>query len=113
MQLVDKVVPLEDLKKMTERMHDNLVKAVVDTEKGIMVVDMEMHADGELFLLDQDSNQEHLWGINIHPFKEKKDWVEFDSMMNIRPSQGNRSRKVENPVIQKFIISLVNRLVQE
>ena len=113
MLLVDKEITLDQLKKMTERMHDNLVKAVVDTEKGSMLVDMEMHSDGELHLLEEGSKQGHLWGINIHPFKDKDNWVEFDSMINIRPSRGNRSRNVENPVIQKFIISLVNKLVTE
>ncbi len=112
MQLVKEKISIEELKKMTEKMHDKLVKAVVDTEKGTMVVDMEMHADGELHMLENDSKQEHLWGINIHPFKEKQDWVEFDSMINIRPSQGNRSRRVENEAIQKRIISLVHSLVE-
>ena len=111
MQLVKEKISIEELKKMTEKMHDKLVKAVVDTEKGTMVVDMEMHADGELHMLENEAKQKHLWGINIHPFKDKKDWVEFDSMINIRPSQGNRSRRVENEAIQKRIISLVHSLV--
>ena len=112
MQLVTEKISIEELKKMTQKMHDSLVKAVVDTEKGTMVVDMEMHADGELHMLEHESKQEHLWGINIHPFKEKKEWVEFDSMINIRPSQGNRSRRVENEIIQERIISLVDRLIK-
>ena len=113
MQTVDKVVSLEDLKKMSEKMYGKLVKAVVDVEKNIMVIDVGMHSDAELFMLENGSKQKNLWGINIHPNNEKENWVEFDSMINIRPYANNRSRGVDNQVIQKYIISLVNKLVKE
>jgi len=93
-------------------MFGDLVKAVVDIEKEIMVVDAELHADEESILLEQGSNQEDLWGINIYPeFVGDKRWIEFDSMINFRPSWGNRSRSVDDPKIQKRIINIVNKLV--
>ena len=107
MQLITKTISVDELKKMSEKMFDSLVKAVVDIEKGIMVVDAEMHADQEEFLLDQGSEQEYLWGINIYPYRIPGDnW-----MINLRPSWGNRSRSVENPEIRKKIITLVTKLI--
>ena len=37
--------------------------------------------------------------------------VEFDSMINVRPSQGNRSRSVDDPARRQQVRSVVNRLV--
>ena len=48
-------------------MFNNIVKAVIDVEQEIMVVDAMLHADQEDFLLNQGSVQENLWGINLYP----------------------------------------------
>ncbi len=113
MILVDRKISLEELKVMSEKMFDDLVKAVVDTDKGIMVVDAIMHADIESYMLEKGSDQKDLWGINIHPTIEGDDWVEFDSLINLRPSWGNRSRGVDNQAIQKRIIDIVTKLVEK
>ncbi len=114
MQLVKDSISIQELKKMTEKMHGNLVKAVVDIEQQIMAVDGEMHADLEENLLENESQQEHLWGINIHPDKiPHESWIEFDSLINLRPSQGNRSRYVENSEIRKKVITIVEKLVKK
>ncbi len=112
MKLIDKNISNIELKKMALNMHGDLVKAVVDVEKRIMVVDAELHADEEAMLLGLGSEQKNLWGINIYPENfEQDDWIEFDSMINIRPMQGNRSRGVDNKVIQEKIISIIKKLV--
>jgi hypothetical protein len=112
MQLVKDKISVEELKKMSENMFGELVKAVVDVEQGIMVVDAELHVDEETFLLENGSEQDNLWGINIHPNNfPDGNWIEFDSMINIRPSLGNRSRSVENEQLRKKIITIVNKLV--
>lgn len=78
-----------------------------------MVIDMEMHADGEMFMLGEGSQQEHLWGINIHPELEGDELIEFDSVINIRPSQGNRSRGIDNKELQEKIKKIVFKLVTQ
>lgn len=85
---------------------------VVDIEQKIMVVGAELHADEELFLLEQGSQQEYLWGINIHPNASQDEFIEFDSMINIRPSMGNRSRFVHDEQIRKKITTIVHDLVK-
>ena len=113
MQIVRDEISIKELKKMSEKMFESLVKAVVDIEQGIMVVDASMHADEEFFLLENESHQENLWGINLFPDKwNKEDFIVFDSIINLRPSQGNRSRSVENQKIREQIIAIVNRLVK-
>lgn len=110
--MVDKEITRLALQQMAEKMFGNLVKAVVDIEKGIMAVDVELHADAEAYLLENGSSQKNLWGINLYPEIYGDDFIEFDSMTNLRPSQGNRSRGVEDTKIQKKIKNVVNRLVK-
>jgi hypothetical protein len=111
-KLVKENISLTELKQMSEKMFGGLVKAVVDIEKKIMVVDAGMHADEETFLLENESRQQNLWGINLYPDQyASKDWIEFDSMINIRPTDGNRSRGIDDPKICEQIIKIVNSLV--
>ena len=100
-----------ELKRMAENMFGDLVKAVVDIEKEIMAVDAELHADQEKELLESGSKQENLWGINLYPDDEDEDFIEFDSMINLRPSWGNRSRGVDDEQIRNRIKKIVNNLV--
>lgn len=112
MQIIDKKISLEELKKMSEKMFGGLVKAVVDIEKEIMVVDAALHADEEYLLLENDSKQEYLWGINIFPDKiGKESFIVFDSMINLRPRWGNRSRGVDDQKTQEVIKKIVHKLV--
>jgi hypothetical protein len=101
-------IAIAELAEMAEKMYGNLVKGVVDIEKNILVLDAEMHVDEEQVLLEQGSKQNDLWGINLHPDNfGQEDFVEFDSMINIRPRQQNMSRSVEDPEIRQRIIRLV------
>jgi hypothetical protein len=114
MQIVRDKITLDELKKMSEKMHDNLVKAVVDIEKHIMVVDAGMHADEEMLLLEEEESlQEDLWGINIYPYRTKDKWIEFDSMINLRPSYGNKTRGVDDVATQERIKKIVYALVAQ
>lgn len=88
-----------------------MVKAVVDVERRVAAVDMELHADGEAALLDDGSRQEDLWGINLYPDKPEDQWVEFDSMINVRPAQGNKSRGVDDPGLRARVVEVVRGLV--
>jgi len=110
--LVDKPITREQVKAAARPYYEEVVKAVVDIEKGIMAIGGEMHADEEKFLLELGSKQEHLWGINIFTELEEPDVIEFDSIINVRPRTGNLSRGVEDPVIRERIIELVSSLVQ-
>jgi hypothetical protein len=104
-------ITLDELSKMAEAMFGDLVKAVVDIALDRMAVDAELHADEEALLIECGSDQTDLWGINLYPALEGDDFVEFDSMVNLRPSQGNRGRGVEDPAIRERILRIVDGLV--
>lgn len=110
-RIITDKVSLEELKKVAEERFGDLVKCVVDLERKTMAIGGEMHADEEAVLLEDGSKQGDLWGINLYPDKIGDDFLEFDSMINIRPRQNNRSRGVESEEIRKKIIEVVNGLV--
>lgn len=101
-----------ELKEMSKNMYESLVKVVVDIEKAIIAVDAPMHIDLEQLLIEEkQSEPKNLWGINIWPFKDGQDFIEFDSMINIKPAWNNRTRSVENEIIRNKIIDIINKLV--
>jgi len=113
MKIVKDNIAIVELKEMAKHMRENLVKAIVDVEKGIMAVDAGLHAD--LFKLLEDEEQsepKNLWGINLFPEKEGSDSIQFDSMMNVRPALGNYSRGVESEILRSQIIEIVHKLVR-
>lgn len=113
MTLVREKVSTQQLRDAGEELYGDMVKAVVDVEKEVMAVGAELHADEEAFLIEQNSRQENLWGINLYTEREFGEMVEFDSMINIRPRQNNRSRSVEDANTRARIIRIVRSLIGE
>jgi hypothetical protein len=113
MQIVDRQnrISLKEIERMATGRFGDLVKAVVDLERAVMAVDADMHSDQEAELLGSGSRQTDLWGINLYPELPEADWIEFDSMINLRPSFGNRSRGVDDPEIRCRIVRLVGQMV--
>ena len=82
----------------------------MDVEREIIAVDSPMHYDCEQLLLENGSDQNNLWGINLYLDEDDIDsLVEFDSMINLRPAQGNRSRSVEDPALRTRIKEIVSK----
>jgi len=112
-KLVSEPISISQLRETGEELFGDMVKAVVDVEKEVMAVGSELHADEEAFLLERNSQQSNLWGINLYTDRAVKEMIEFDSLINIRPRQSNRSRDVEDPHIRAKIIRIVEQLVKE
>lgn len=109
-----KTISVAELAEMAKKMYGSIVKADVDAAKGVVLVDMGMHADGEAELMDQGSKQNDLWGINLHPDKFGTDeFIEFDSMINLKPSQGNMSKGVDDKAVKAKIVALIDGVVHE
>lgn len=111
MLILREKINIDEIKRIAQETFGTVVKAVVDVEKGIMAIGAELHADEEAELLTIGSKQESLWGINIYPDAESESFIEFDALINLRPSQGNKTRGVDNPEIRKRIIEIVNSLI--
>lgn len=110
-RIIENSISKDELAGIAKERFGDLVKAVVDAEKEIMAIGGDLHADEEAALLENGSWQENLWGINFYPDKSGEDFIEFDSMINIRPGQGNRSRGVDDPKARERIKEIVRKLI--
>lgn len=113
MKIITGKITVYELKEMSKKMFGNLVKAVVDIEKEIIAVEGELHADEAELLVQNGSRHENLWGINIYPEVQTEDWIEFDSMINLKPLLGNRTRGVDNSEIKEKILKIVSKIVKK
>ncbi len=112
-RIIKEPITRGELAKIAQEGFGDLVKGVVDIEKEILALGAELHSDEEALLLQNGSKQNNLWGINLYPSKYGEDFVEFDSVINLRPSEGNFSRAVDNPQIQRKILEIVKRLIKD
>ena len=109
MRIVNEKISHADLAKISEHYFGDMTKGVVDVEKEIVAIDAELHADLETLLLENGSRQEQLWGINLYSDENGEDFIEFDSLINIRPRQNNRGRGVNDPAIREKIREIIGR----
>ena len=107
MKIIKEKLTLEELKQMAAATFGDLVKAVVDIDRQLIAVDAELHSDLEALLLQDGSKQNSLWGVNFYPEAPGAEFIEFDSLINLRPSVGNRSRGVENEETRKKIAAVI------
>jgi len=110
-EIITAPIPLAEVRRRAAEQFGDFIKAVVDVRQGLMALGGELHADEEAILLDQGAQQGDLWGINLYPDRPPEELVEFDSMINVRPSQGNRSRGVDDVGLQRQIQDVVARLI--
>ncbi len=109
--IIERPITLAELKEIASKRFGDMVKGVVDVEKKIMALGADLHADEEAWLLEKGSKQANLWGINLYPDLPMPDFLEYDSMINVRPNQNNRSRGVESEEIREKIREIVGELI--
>ena len=113
MIILTQPISKSELRELAKAYFGDMVKGVADVDKGLVALDAELHSDLEAMLLAQGSQQNSLWGFNLYPELEDEDFLEFDSLINIRPAQGNRSRGVEDAHIQQKIKDLMAKWIRE
>src|SRR3989338_11418050 len=107
MKMISEKINLEEIKIIARAGFGQMVKAVADIKRGIIALDAEFHSDLEKMLLTDGSKQKDLWGINLYPGETGDDFLEYDSIINLRPGQGNKSRGVDDPKKRQKIKEVV------
>ena len=110
MQILKEIITKDYLNAIKDNYFGDMVKAVVDIDKELLGIDAELHADIEELFIENGSKQENLWGINLYP--EEEDFIEFDSLINIRPRQNNKTRGVNDENTRKKTVEVVNKWVK-
>ncbi len=104
---------LADVKKSAEAWHGDMVKAVADIERGIFALGGEWHMDANNVLIADGSEQKNLWGFNIYPASEGESSLEYISLVNIRPAQGNRGMAIADAAVREAVKAIVKKLIPE
>lgn len=87
---------------------DTYIKLAVDIRRGILAGGGVMHADCEAVLLEDGSQQKDIWGADWIPSAQQ---VTYESLINIRPSQNNRSMEISDPVIRERVAEIAHQLL--
>ena len=112
MQILRQKITREHLKTLAANTFVDMIKCVADVKQNLLAVDAELHADLESMLLENGSEQDYLWGFNLYPDETGDDFIEFDSLINIRSWQGNRSRDVEDESVRQQIREIVSKYIE-
>ena len=111
MKVLENSITFETLRVLARDSFGDFVKVVVDVGRELIAIDAELHSDLEALLLGGGSQQTHLWGVNLYPDVGDEEFIEFDSMINLRPIDGNMSRGVDCEDIKKRIVNVIKRWV--
>ncbi len=111
--ILDQPVAPDVLRALVGHWFKDMVKYVVDIERGRIAIGGELHADAEQVLMDAGSRQQDLWGANYYPGRGRDGCVEFTSLINISPARGNRGMEVADPELRARIQALTCALVGE
>ena len=113
MIILNNPISRTELKEYAANTFGDMIKCVADVDKGLLAIDADLHADLERLLLENGSEQTSLWGFNLYPDEVRDDFIEYDSLINIRSWQGNPSRDVLDKDAREKIASIVNQFITE
>ena len=85
------------------------IKLAVDVRQCILAGGGVMHADCEAVLLEDGSQQGDIWGADWNPSAKQ---LTFESLINIRPHQNNRSLELINPALRERVSQITHHLLE-
>jgi hypothetical protein len=109
--VIDSRIDLAELARLVGLFFGDMVKYVVDIERQVAAVGGELHADAEQLLLAAGSRQADLWGANYYPGRAPDECIEYTSLINIRPAQGNRKMLIADPAIRERVREITFALI--
>lgn len=110
-EIIREMSTREKLVAHAQATYGDMVKVVVDVERKILAIGGELHADDEATLLADGSKQQHLWGANIYVEKTGTERIEYSSLINIRPAQGNRDMEIQDEAVRSKVKAVIDALV--
>ena len=108
-KIIDKKIAEMELRKIAEVFYIEMIKGVVDIEREIIAVGGEYHMDANIVLIEKGSKQQNVWGFNWYFDKKGNKRIEYVSLINIRPAQGNRTMEVQNTALRDKMKNIILR----
>ncbi|MCX6789639.1 MAG: DUF5674 family protein [Candidatus Gribaldobacteria bacterium] len=110
--ILDKKINREDLAKIAKETFDSLVKGVADVEKEKIAIGGEWHSECQEVLVEQGSDGRNVWGFNIHLDQPRESWLEFFSLINIKPSLGSKDMEIQDENIRQAVKTIVDKFIE-
>ncbi|MES2060034.1 MAG: DUF5674 family protein [Patescibacteria group bacterium] len=108
-KVIKDTIGLPEVQEIAQEFYFPMIKGVVDIEKGIIALGGEYHNDANMLLQKEEGcKQSDIWGFNIYTDKPKEEWLEYTSLINIRPAVGNRSMIVGDQIIRDKMKAIIN-----
>src|SRR3990167_5004835 len=112
-KIIKNKISRSELRALAHEQYGDIIKAVIDVRQKIMGVGGELHVDIQSLLIEKENSQGgDTWGINLYLEKSGEDFIEFDSMINLKPNLGNKTRGVGDVGIQNTIREIVAKIVK-
>lgn len=105
--VITKKATQEELQQMAEDF-GGYIKVVIDIKRGVLAGGGKRHVEDEQKLLEFGSKQENLWGGGLD--LESRE-IDYNSMINIRPSQNNLSRDIMSQEVRAKFDSIIKKLL--
>jgi hypothetical protein len=96
-------IPKETVKRLAEEEFVDMIKFVVDLDQKIICAGGGLHSDEERLLIQEGSQQSHLWGGNYYLNDTSEDRFEYVSMINVRPADGNKKQEIQSESLRREI----------
>jgi hypothetical protein len=109
--IVKDTIGLEELRKIGAEFYENMVKGVVDVEEGIVAFGGEFHIDANAELVRAGAKQPNVWGFNVYFDRQRESWIEYISLINIRPAQGNTDMEVKDEDLRKKMKAIIEKKI--
>ena len=112
-RIVKNTITRAELSALAHEQYGDIIKVVVDVDQGIVGVGGELHVDIQSILIEKEGARgDTTWGINLYLEKTGDNFIEFDSMINLKPALGNKTRGVEDEKIRQKIREIINKIVE-
>ena len=112
-RIIKDKINMNEIRVLAHEQYQDIIKAVIDVQQEIMGIGGELHIDIQSILIEKEGSLgAETWGINLYPNKTGNDFIEFDSMINLKPNFGNRSRDIENEKVKSKIREIIKKLIQ-
>jgi len=102
-------IGLEKAQELASAWHGDMVKGVADCRRGVIALGGDWHMDAHAHLVLDGSSPEDVWGFNLYPDAEGEEALEYISLINIRPRQGNHEMELKDPLLRELIRGLLQK----
>ena len=108
-RIIREAMTAAEVRRLADETFGDMVKIVVDVDKGSLAAGGMLHADSEALLIEEASEQSNLWGANYFPNKDQGSRLEYTALINIRPEDEDPDQYLRSESLREKVREAVER----